>query len=312
MILIMTKRLIWALPTVVFITMVLFFCVAGLLGSPAAMMLGQDATAENIARLNNQLGFDRPLIVQYLDWAGKALTGDFGRSYSTQQNVAEAILPRLPVTLELGALSIMFAVLVAVIVNSITIGRKVIRPIATSFAIVGITLPNFALGLSLIFIFSVHLGWLPSIGWAPWSEGVGTHFRHIILPVLTLSAYYYGSFTLIYRAEYEAVRNRLFVRVATAKGLGATSISFRHILPNAILPVITYVGLSLGQLLGGAVVTETMFSIPGIGSLLVECILARDYPVMLAIGMIMISGVVVVNAVTDAVYAIVNPQIRLK
>lgn len=310
--LILTKRLIWSLPTVVFITMLLFFCIAGLLGSPAAMMLGQDATIENIARLNSQLGFDRPLIVQYLDWAGKALTGDFGRSYSTHQPVSEAILPRLPVTLELGILSIMLAVVVAVVVNSITIGRRTIRPIATSLAIIGITLPNFAIGLSLIFFFSVYLGWLPSIGWAPWSEGVSTHFMHIILPVLTLSAYYYGSFTLIYRAEYEAVRNRLFVRVAKAKGLSETSISFKHILPNAILPVITYVGLSLGQLLGGAVVTETMFSIPGIGSLLVEAILARDYPVMLAIGMIMISGVIVVNALTDVLYSIVNPQIRLK
>jgi peptide/nickel transport system permease protein len=312
MILIMIKRLVWALPTVIFITMLLFFCIAGLLGSPAAMMFGQDATADNIARLNSQLGFDRPLIVQYLDWAGRALSGDFGRSYSTQQSVSEAIFNRLPVTLELGVLAIVFAVVLAVVSSSITTGRKVIRPVATSFAIIGITLPNFALGLSLIFLFSVHLGWLPSIGWAAWSDGVGTHYWHIILPVLTLSAYYFGSFTLIYRAEYEAVRNKLYVRVAKAKGLGAMSVSFRHILPNAILPVITYVGLSLGQLLGGAVVTETMFSIPGIGSLLVESILARDYPVMLAIGMIMIVGVVLVNSLTDAVYAFVNPQIRLK
>jgi peptide/nickel transport system permease protein len=312
MVLILTKRLIWALPTVVFITMLLFFCITGLLGSPAAMMLGQDATAENIARLNAELGFDRPLIVQYVDWATSAVTGDFGRSFSTHQSVSEAILPRLPVTLELGLLSILLAVVVAVVINSLPFGRRILRPVATAFAIVGITLPNFALGLSLIFLFSVYLGWLPSIGWSPWSEGAGRHFLHIVLPVLTLSAYYYGSFTLIYRAEYEAVRNKLFVRVAKAKGLGATSISFRHVLPNAILPVITYVGLSLGQLMGGAVVTEAMFSIPGIGSLLVESILARDYPVMLAIGMLMITGVVLVNALTDVLYAFVNPQIRLK
>lgn len=308
---ILARRLLWAVPSALFITALLFFSVAGLLGSPAAMMLGQDATAETIAEINRQFGFDRPLITQYLDWIGKALQGDLGRSYSTQQAVADIVFPKLPVTLELGVLSIALACLIAVCVNSLTAGGRIVRPAATALAMVGITLPNFALGLSLIFVFSVQLGWLPSIGWAPWSEGVLTHLRHIVLPVLTLSAYYYGSFTLIYRAEYEAVSKRLYVRVAKAKGLGETAVSFRHILPNAILPVITYVGLSLGQLMGGAVVTESMFSIPGVGSLLVSSVVARDYPVMLAIGMITIAGVVLMNALADAMYSVANPQIRL-
>ncbi|HKX09035.1 MAG TPA: ABC transporter permease, partial [Stellaceae bacterium] len=138
------------------------------------------------------------------------------------------------------------------------------------------------------------------------------HLRHIELPLLTLAAYYYGSFTLIYRAEYDAVTERLFVKVAKAKGLGETAISFRHVLPNAILPVITYVGLSLGQLMGGAVVTESLFSIPGVGSLLVNSIMSRDYPVMLAIGMITIIAVILMNALADALYAVANPQIRLE
>jgi peptide/nickel transport system permease protein len=312
MILILVRRLLWAVPCALLITALLFFSVAGLLGSPAAMMLGQDATAEEIAKLNHQLGFDRPLLTQYLDWMGKALTGDFGRSYSTHQTVADAILPRLPVTLELGILAIAFAGIAAVTVNSITHLQSVVRPVSTAFAVLGITLPNFALGLSLIFLFSVELGWLPSIGWAPWSAGPQAHLIHIILPVLTLSAYYYGSFTLIYRAEYAAVRRQLFVQVAKAKGLGDTAVSFRHVMPNAILPVITYVGLSLGQLMGGAVVTESLFSIPGVGSLLVDSILARDYPVMLAIGMITIGGVILMNGLADALYAVANPQIRLQ
>jgi peptide/nickel transport system permease protein len=243
---------------------------------------------------------------------GRAVTGDLGRSYSTHQSVAAAIVPRLPVTLELGILAILLATVTAVAINSITVGRRAVRPFATALAVAGITLPNFALGLSLIFLFSVKLGWLPSIGWAPWSEGLETHARHILLPVLTLSAYYYGSLTLIYRAEYDAVRQRLFVRVAKAKGLSDSKVSFRHVLPNAILPVITYVGLSLGQLMGGAVVTESLFSIPGIGSLLVDSILARDYPVMLAIGMITIAAVVFMNALADAFYAVANPQIRIQ
>jgi peptide/nickel transport system permease protein len=305
------RRLLWAIPSALLITALLFFSVAGLLGSPASFMLGQDATPESIAELNSRLGFNRPLIVQYLDWMGGALTGDFGRSYSSHQTVAEAILPRLPVTLELGVAAILLAAVMAVGINSITTGRAVVRPIATSLAVLGITLPNFALGLNLIFLFAVKLGWLPSVGWSPWSAGIGTHLTHIVLPVVTLSAYYYGSFTLVYRAEYDAISQRLFVRVAKAKGLSERQVSFRHVLPNSILPVITYVGLSLGQLMGGAVVTESLFSIPGVGSQLVDSIVARDYPVMLAIGMLTIAGVVIMNAAADALYAAVNPQIRL-
>jgi peptide/nickel transport system permease protein len=312
MLLILAKRLLWAVPSAILITALLFFSVAGLLGSPAALMLGQDATPESIAALNGRLGFDRPLVTQYIEWMGKALSGDLGRSYSTHQTVADIILPSLPVTLELGILAIVFAGLIAVVINSLTFGRGLIRPVATAFAILGITLPNFALGSSLVFIFSVKLGWFPSFGWAPWSDGLLTHLRHIQLPLLTLSAYYYGAFTLIYRAEYDAVSEQLFVKVAKAKGLGEMAISFRHVLPNAILPVITFVGLSLGQLMGGAVVTESLFSIPGIGSLLVNSILSRDYPVMLAIGMITICAVVMMNALADALYAVANPQIRLE
>lgn len=312
MLIVLARRLLWAIPSALVITALLFFSVAGLLGSPAALMLGQDATPRSIAELNARMGFDRPLLWQYLEWMERALTGDFGRSYSTHQSVADAILPRLPVTLELGVLAILLATVTAVAINSITVGRRAVRPIATALAVAGITLPNFALGLSLIFLFSVQLGWLPSIGWSPWSEGLKAHARHILLPILTLSAYYYGSFTLIYRAEYDAVRQRLFVRVAKAKGLSDSKVSFRHVLPNAILPVITYVGLSLGQLMGGAVVTESLFSIPGIGSLLVESILARDFPVMLAIGMITIGAVVFMNALADALYAVANPQIRIQ
>lgn len=311
MIAVFARRLLWAIPGGFLITVLLFFSVAGLLGSPSALMLGQDATAQRIAELNAQYGFDRPLVAQYFDWMSKAFVGDFGRSFTTHQSVAEAILPRLPVTFELGFLAITLAAVVAVLINSVTTGRVVIRPIATAFAVIGITLPNFALGLSLIFVFSVELGWLPSIGWSSWSAGFTTHLQHILLPVLTLSAYYYGTFTLIYRAEYEAVSRHLYVRVAKAKGLSDWQVSLHHIMPNAILPVITYFGLSLGQLMGGAVVTESLFSIPGIGSLLVESILSRDYPVMLAIGMIAMVAVVFMNALSDALYSVANPQIRL-
>lgn len=310
MLAIVGRRLVWAVPNCVLITAILFFCVAGLLGNPAALMLGRDATPQAIAELSARMGFDRPLIVQYLDWVGSALTGDLGRSFSTHQTVAEAILPRLPVTLEIGLLAIALATVTSVMFSSIRVPFA--RVGATALAIFGITVPNFVLGLILIFVFSVGLGWLPTVGWSPWPQGILLHFQHILMPVITLSAYYYGSFTLVYQAEYDAVRKRLFTRVAKAKGLSEWQVSSRHVLPNSVLPVITYVGISLGQLMGGAVVTETLFSIPGIGSLFVDSILARDYPVMMAIGMIIIVAVVVMNTIADLLYVYANPQIRIE
>jgi len=311
MLTLIARRLLLAVPNVVLISALLFFSVSGLLGSPAGLMLGQDASPEAIVQLNAKMGFDQPLYAQYLHWIGSALGGDLGHSYATQESVAEAILPRIPVTAELAILAILVATLSATVLNSLTVARRLVRPFAVALGILGITVPNFMLGVSLIFLFSVKLGWLPTTGWTPWSEGIIEHLRHLLLPVLTLSAFYFGSFSLVYRAEYEAVRKQLYVRVARAKGLSETAVSFKHVLPNSILPVITYIGITLGQLTGGAVVTETVFSVPGTGNLFVNAILARDFPVMLAVSMLIIVGVVVMNLVADLLYTIANPRIRL-
>lgn len=305
------RRLVWAAPNLVFVTVLLFFSTAVFFGNPAALMLGQDATPQAIADLSHQMGFDRPVVVQYLTWVGHALTGDLGRSYTTHQTVSEMMIRSLPVTVELAVLSILLATVVSVGLNSLTWGERAIRPVVTVLSIIGMTVPNFMLGMVAIFIFSVRLGWLPSVGWVPWDRGLATHLEHLILPTVTLAAYYFGAFTLVYRAEYHAVRERLFVRVARAKGLSAHQVSFRHILPNSVLPVITYIGISLGQLMGGAVVTETLFSMPGIGKLFVTAILSRDYPVMLAVGMFIIVAVILMNLLADLLYTLINPQIRL-
>jgi peptide/nickel transport system permease protein len=311
MLTLVVRRLLLAAPNVILISALLFFSVSGLLGSPAGLMLGQDASPEAIAALNARMGFDRPLAVQYLSWIGGALTGDLGRSYTMQESVVSLLLPRVPITAELAFLAILVATLSATVINSVTVARGLVRPVAALLGIAGITVPNFMLGISLIFLFSVKLGWLPTTGWAPWSDGILEHFRHLLMPVLTLSAFYFGSFSLVYRAEYEAVRRQLYVRVARAKGLSETAVSFKHVLPNSILPVITYIGITLGQLTGGAVVTETVFSVPGTGSLFVSAILSRDYPVMLAISMLIIVGVALMNLLADLLYTVANPRIRL-
>ena len=258
-----------------------------------------------------EFGFDQPIYVQYLNWMGNALQGDFGRSFATQERVVDAILPRVPASLELAGLAIILAVLGATVLNSIPLAKRALASLNTGLSVVGITVPNFMLGISLIYIFSVTLGWLPTSGWVNWSVSPQKHLTHLVLPVLTLSAFYFGSFSLVYRTEYRVVFQQLFIKVARAKGLSEGRISFLHVLPNSILPVVTYIGLSLGQLTGGAVVTETVFSVPGIGRLFVQSISSHDFPIMLAIGMIIIVGVVVMNLLADILYTVINPQIRL-
>ena len=304
------RRVVLMLLTAIVVSALLFFTVTQLLGSPAEMMLGQDASPQAVAALNAAYGFDQPALMQYLHWLGSALTGDLGRSYTTQQSVAGAIAARLPVTLELTLWSIMLAVTAAVVSNTIPVGGQPLRTLVTAANLIGITVPNFMLGVSLIFVLSVKLNVLPSTGWVPWSDGTGVHLQHMIMPVVTLSAYYFGAFSIVYRAEYQNVVQRQFIRVAHAKGLGEWRVAFRHAAPNAILPVITFLGISIGQLTGGAVVTETIFSMPGTGRLFVASIEARDFPVMLAIGMLIVVGVVMMNLLADIGYEVVNPQIR--
>jgi len=253
---VIVRRLLLAIPTLVAMAALLFFSVTSILGSPASMMLGEEAT------------------------------------------------------LELSAWAILLAVLAAVVLNSLPNLPSLHRAVVVA-NLVGITVPNFILGIGLIFLFSVKLGWLPTTGWVPWSDGVLDHLRHMVMPVFTLAAYYFGAFSLVYRAELTDVYRRLYIRTARAKGLSPVEVAFKHALPNAMLPVITFAGLSMGHLTGGAVVTETVFSMPGVGRLFVAAIAGRDFPIMLGVGMVVVVAVVITNLIADILYTVVNPQIRL-
>jgi len=304
------SRIAIMIPNVIILTFLLFAAVTSFLGTPAAIMLGEDASPEAIAELNARLGFDGPLLARYWDWMSSALSGDLGRSYSTQQAVSDMVAAALPLTLELALWAIAVAVIGTALINSIPVFRGVVERVTAGISIIGITVPNFFLGLLLIYIFSVQFRWLPTTGWAPWSDGVITHLKHMILPVATLCFFYFSSFSLVFKAEYKSIENSLFIKAARAKGISEARISYRHILPNSMMPLITYAGLSLGQLVGGAVVTETVFSMPGMGRLLVDAISARDFPVMLAVGMIIIVGVMLLNLLADLTYGLVNPLVR--
>lgn len=305
------KRLLLAVPAVLILTAALFIGVTGISGSPAALMLGPDASYDAVLQLNNEYGFDRPLVIQYIDWLSKAVQGDFGRGFLTGESVAGAIAEALPVTFELALWSTLLATSFAIILNTNTIGRRVVIPIVTFVNILGITTPNFMIGISFIYLFSVVLGWFPSTGWVYWSEDPVGHIQSMVLPVLTMSAYYFSLYSIVYRTEYKDVNEKLYVHVARAKGLSDTRVAYKHVLPNAILPVITFVGISMGQMLGGAIVVETVFSVPGMGRQFVGSVLQHDFPVMLAIGCLMITMVIVMNLLADIAYTLANPQIRL-
>lgn len=304
------SRSLMIIPNVILLTFLLFASVTSFLGTPAAIMLGEDASPQAVAELNARLGFDGPLLERYWHWIQLAVQGDFGRSYATEQPVSEMIGYALPLTLELAAWTVVIAFLAAALINSLPVMRRFVEGTTSAISLVGITVPNFFLGLLLIYLLSVKLRWLPTTGWSPWEEGAGLHLTHMLVPVMTLMTFYFSSFSLIYKSEYEAVQGSLFINVARAKGLSEARISYCHILPNSILPLITYAGLSMGQLVGGAVVTETVFSMPGMGSLLVSAIGARDFPVMLAVGMVIIIGVMVLNLLADLTYGLVNPLVR--
>ena len=304
------SRVAWLAPNILILTFLLFAVLTSWLGSPAAMMLGLDASPDAIREMNRVYGFDDPLVTQYARWFWAALQGDFGRSFATKQAVASMIGAALPVSIELAFWAISLSALTAVGLNSLVTRGKLGNSLISTVSVVSITIPNFMLGATLIYVFAIHLRWLPTSAWAPWSDGIAIHFVHLVLPVLTLSAFYFGSFSMIYRAEYRAVMNQLFVRVAKAKGISDTRVSLQHILPNSVLPVITFMGITLGQLMGGAVVTEVVFSLPGIGRTFVSAIRGNDYPVILAIGMIVLTGMMITNLVADVVIAWINPQVR--
>jgi peptide/nickel transport system permease protein len=306
------RRLALGAPTVVLTTAVLFLAVGKLLGNPAAIMLGQDATAESIAAIDAKYGFDRPILTQYWNWITQALGGDLGQSYITQERVSDMIVRSLPVSLELAFWSFLLAIVVSIVFNTAPIARWLLTPLTIVLNVVGMSVPNFMLGITMIFLFAVELQWLPTTGWVDWSEGVGPHLRHLVLPVVTLAAYYYATFSIVYRAEYLSVQRRVFMTVARAKGLSEWTVAFKHAMPNAALPVVTLAGLSIGQAVGGAVVTETVFSMPGMGRLFVASIVGHDYPTMLAIGMISVSGVIIMNIAADILAGAINPLVRAR
>ncbi len=279
-------------------------------GDPVRASLGIMATPELTERVTQQLGLDQPLHVQYVGWLGGVLRGDFGISIQTRNPVSDRLRVALPVSLELVALASLVSVLVAVPLGVlITVFRRLDFGFIL-FSIVGLSMPQFWVGILLIILFSVELRWLPIGTYVFPSEGWGAHLLYMVMPVLALALPMTSVTMRITRTSMLEVIKKPYIRTMRALGLGHIRVIFTHAFKNALIPIVTIVGLQFGYLLGGAIIIESIFALPGLGQLILESAVVKDYPVVQAVTLILTLWFVLINFVTDVLYAYLDPRIK--
>ena len=305
------RRLLLMLPVAFLVTVGVFMLIHLTPGDPALILLGEDRTPEAIAAIHHQLGLDQPLYVQYLIWLGNLAHGDLGRSITTHQPVATAIAERLPATLELGGLALLWSLLVAIPLGTIAAVRRgsLADHLAAGITVGGVSIPNFFLGIVLIFALSVTLRIFPFGGYVPFSEDPYENLRHVLLPAIALGTAGAAINMRFTRSSMLEVLNNDYIRTARAKGASWRRVVFIHALRNALIPVVTVVGLQIGGIIEGAVVTETVFTWPGVGRLVVESIFDRDYTVVQGVVLLAAFSYLFANLLVDFVYAWLDPRI---
>ncbi|HTU03271.1 MAG TPA: ABC transporter permease [Candidatus Sulfotelmatobacter sp.] len=308
------RRLVYFVPVIFLVTVVVFAITMLLPGDPALAFLGEANIRDQVAydAMRKELGLDRPLPVQYARWLGKALQGDLGRSVRTHESVLGAIGARLPVTGELAAVALGIALAIAIPVGVVSATRpnSAVDAVATVMAVSGVALPEFFVGILLIYLFAVWLRLLPPSGYVPLSVGIWPNLKSIILPALSLGLTLNAVTMRQVRASLIEVMREEYVTVARAKGLPERAVIRAHALKNALIPVITVVGLQIGRLVGGTVVVETIFAFPGMGRLAADSIFFRDFPALQGVVLVMALSVLTCNLLTDLLYAYVDPRIR--
>jgi ABC-type dipeptide/oligopeptide/nickel transport system permease component len=307
------RRLVLLGPLLFGVSVVVFLIMHLSPGDPAVLMLGQDATPAAVAKLRAELGLADPLPVQYVKWIGRLLSGNFGRSLWTSRPVLDEVLERFVATLILTAASLGISVPLGIavgVLGAVTRGSLCDAGL-TLLAIAGVSLPVFWIGLVLMVTFALNLGWFPALGMTSPAGGTGMDvLHHLVLPAVTLAMPSLAVIARIARASTVEALSREYVRTALAKGLPPRAVMLKHALKNGLIPIVTIVGLQIGQLLGGAVLTETVFAWPGLGTLLVRGILARDFPLVQGAVLFVATLFVAVNLVVDLAYAYIDPRIR--
>jgi peptide/nickel transport system permease protein len=306
------RRFLATIPVLLVVSVVVFALLRLTPGDPAAVIAGDSATSEQIQRIRQGLGLDQPLVVQFGIWFGRLLHGDLGESFFFRKKVTELIGQRLEPTFALGACTILLSVAIAVPLGVVAAWRQggAIDRALMSFATLGFSIPVFVLGYLLMWLFSLKLGWLPVQGYRRLAEGIVPFARHLVLPAVTLSVIYSPLVARITRASVSEALGEDYVRTARAKGLSEGRVLVRHALANAAVPIATVIGIGLALLIGGAVVTESVYSIPGLGRLTVEAVLARDFPTIQGVILFFTVAHVAVNLLIDVSYLFLDPRIR--
>lgn len=327
------KRLLWSIPTLFGVSLLVFFMIHLSPGDPAIMLLGDHANQASVEKVRKEMGFDKPLYIQYYIFINKAVHGDFGNSLRTQQPVIDEFKDRFPATVELATVAMILAIILGIGAGVVSaIKRYSIFDYSSMFvALAGVSMPVFWLGLILIYFFSVKLGWLPVSGRLGYEFDVDnvTGFylidtllehnvpafwdalKHLILPAIALGTIPMAIIARMTRSAMIEVMKEDYIRTAKAKGCSTFSVIFVHALRNAMMPVITVIGLMLGTLFAGAILTETTFSWPGIGKWIVNAVYQRDFPVIQSTTLIIATMFIFVNLIVDLTYAFINPKIRL-
>jgi peptide/nickel transport system permease protein len=306
------RRVISTIPVMAVVALFVFSLLYIAPGDPAAIIAGDQATPADVERIRQSLGLDRPFLVQFGDWLWRLLHGDIGTSIFTNLPVSTMIAQRIEPTLSLMVITLFLAVSVAVpmgVVAAWQAGGWIDRLIM-AFAVLGFSVPVFVVGYLLAFVFALQLNWLPVQGYTPLSEGIGPWLENLILPAIALGCVYIALIARITRATMLEVLQQDYIRTARAKGVGQLGVLFLHALKNASVPIVTVIGIGIALLIGGAVVTESVFAIPGLGRLTVDAILRRDYPIIQGVILIFSAVYVLVNLAVDLSYVLFDPRIR--
>ena len=308
----LARRLLSTLPVLLIVAVLVFLMLRLPPGDPAAILAGDAANAEQIARIRETLGLDQPIIVQFGIWAGNLLSGDLGESFYYKQKVTTLIGQRLEPTLSLAALTIVIAVLVSVPLGVLAAWRfgSLFDRILMGFSVIGFSVPVFVLAYILIWFVSLKLGWLPVQGYHRLADGFWPYLRHLLLPAVTLSVIYVALIARVTRASVLEALGEDYIRTARAKGLPELRVLVRHALANAAVPIVTVIGIGIALLIGGVVVTESVYAIPGLGRLTVDAVLARDFPTIQGVILLFSFVYVLINLLVDVSYTFLDPRIR--
>lgn len=310
----LARRLLSTIPILLVVLTVVFLIIHLTPGSPAAVILGDNATDDQISSLNHQLGLDAPLYQQYFLWIADVFRGNLGASYFLGQPVTDAIISHIGPTFAIAMLAEIIAVTIAIPLGIYAASRRgtVSDVSIMGVSLLGMSIPSFLLGLFLALIFGVNLGWLPVAGYEPLSSGVWNWFQYLILASVALGSMQAALFVRMTRSSMLDVLRKDYIRTVRAKGVKERGVIYLHALRNASLPILTVVGQSVGGLITGAVVTETIFNIPGLGQLIVDSIQRRDLPVIQGTVLFITFAFIFVNLIVDVLYGVLDPRVRLK